>query len=69
MKLNESILRNLKESYDLGNVVYDAIDDLSRLKEMIKDGKLADNEAIIKEIDNILERIKENADEAWEDEK
>lgn len=65
MKLNESILRNLKESYDLGNVVYDAIDDLSRLKEMIKDGKLADNEAIIKEIDNILERIKENADEAW----
>ena len=65
MKLNESILRNLKESYDLGNVVYDAIDDLSRLKEMIKDGKLADNESIIKEIDNILERIKENADEAW----
>ena len=65
MKLNESILRNLNESYDLGNVVYDAIDDLSRLKEMIKDGKLADNEAIIKEIDNILERIKENADEAW----
>ena len=65
MKLNESILRNLKESYDLGNVVYDAIDDLSRLEEMIKDGKLADNEAIIKEIDNILERIKENADEAW----
>lgn len=65
MKLNESILRNLKESYDLGNVVYDAIDDLSRLKEMIRDGKLADNEAIIKEIDNILERIKENADEAW----
>lgn len=64
-KLSESILRNLKESYDLGNVVYDAIDDLSRLKEMIKDGKLADNEAIIKEIDNILERIKENADEAW----
>ena len=64
MKLNESILRNLKESYDLGNVVYDAIDDISRLKEMIKDGKLADNEAIIKEIDNILERIKENADEA-----
>lgn len=65
MKLNESILRNLKESYDLGNVVDDAIDDLSRLKEMIKDGKLANNEAIIKEIDNILERIKENADEAW----
>lgn len=65
MKLNESILRNLKESYDLGNVVYDAIDDLSRLKEMIKDGKLANNEAIIKEIDNILKRIKENADEAW----
>lgn len=65
MKLNESILKNLKESYDLGNVVDDAIDDLSRLKEMIKDGKLADNEAIIKEIDNILERIKENADEAW----
>ena len=65
MKLNESILRNLKESYDLGNVVYDAIDDLSRLKEMIKDGKLADNEAIIKEIDNILKRIEENADEAW----
>ena len=65
MKLNESILRNLKESYDLGNVVYDAIDDLSRLKEMIKDGKLADNEAIIKEIDNILKRIKENASEAW----
>ena len=65
MKLNESILRNLKESYDLGNVVYDAIDDLSRLKEMIKDGKLADNEAIIKEIDNILERINKNADEAW----
>ena len=65
MRLNESILRNLKESYDLGNVVYDAIDDLSRLKEMIRDGKLADNEAIIKEIDNILERIKENADEAW----
>lgn len=65
MKLNESILRNLKESYDLGNVVYDAIDDLSRLKEMIRDGKLANNEAIIKEIDNILERIKENADEAW----
>ena len=47
------------------NVVYDAIDDLSRLKEMIRDGKLADNEAIIKEIDNILKRIKENADEAW----
>lgn len=65
MKLNESILRNLNESYDLGNVVYDAIDDLSRLKEMIRDGKLADNEAILKEIDNILERIKENADEAW----
>lgn len=65
MKLNESILRNLKESYDLGNVVDDAIDDLSRLKEMIKDGKLANNEAIIKEIDNILERIKENANEAW----
>ena len=65
MKLNESILRNLNESYDLGNVVYDAIDDLSRLKEMIKDGKLADNEAIIKEIDNILERINKNADEAW----
>lgn len=65
MKLNESILRNLKESYDLGNVVYDAIDDLSRLKEMIRDGKLADNEAIIKEIDNILERINKNADEAW----
>ena len=65
MKLNESILRNLKESYDLGNVVYDAIDDLSRLKEMIRDGKLANNEAIIKEIDNILERINKNADEAW----
>lgn len=65
MKLNESILKNLKESYDLGNVVYDAIDDLSRLKEMIRDGKLADNEAIIKEIDNILERINKNADEAW----
>ena len=65
MKLNESILRNLNESYDLGNVVYDAIDDLSRLKEMIRDGKLADNEAIIKEIDNILERINKNADEAW----
>ena len=65
MKLNESILRNLKESYDLGNVVYDAIDDLSRLKEMIRDGKLADKEAIIKEIDNILERINKNADEAW----
>ena len=32
---------------------------------MIKDGKLADNEAIIKEIDNILERIKENASKAW----
>ena len=65
MKLNESILRNLKESYDLGNVVDDAIDDLSRLKEMIKDGKLASNEAIIKEIDNILKRIEENANEAW----
>ena len=65
MKLNESILNNLSESYDLGNVVYDAIDDLSRLKEMIRDGKLADNEAIIKEIDNILKRIEENANEAW----
>lgn len=65
MKLNESILKNLSESYDLGNVVYDAIDDLFKLKEMIRDGKLADNEAIIKEIDNILERIKENASEAW----
>jgi hypothetical protein len=65
MKLNESILKNLNESYDLGNVVYDAIDDLFKLKEMIRDGKLADNEAIIKEIDNILERIKENASEAW----
>lgn len=65
MKLNESILRNLKESYDLGNVVYDTIDDLFKLKEMIKDGTLADNEAILKEIDNILERIKENASEAW----
>ena len=64
-KLSESILNNLNESYDLGNVVYDAIDDLSRLKEMIRDGKLANNEAIIKEIDNILKRIKENADEAW----
>ena len=32
-KLSESILNNLNESYDLGNVVYDAIDDLSRLKE------------------------------------
>ena len=64
-KLNESILRNLKESYDLGNVVYDTIDDLFKLKEMIRDGKLVDNEAIIKEIDNILERIKENASEAW----
>lgn len=65
MKLNESILKNLNESYDLGNVVDDAIDDLSRLKEMIRDGKLSNNEAIIKEIDNILERIKENANEAW----
>ena len=65
MKLNESILKNLNESYDLGNVVYDTIDDLFKLKEMIRDGKLADNEAIIKEIDNILERIKENASEAW----
>lgn len=65
MKLNESILNNLKESYDLGNVVYDAIDDLSRLKDMIRDGKLVDNEAIIKEIDNILKRIEENANEAW----
>ena len=65
MKLNESILKNLNESYDFGNVVYDAIDDLFKLKEMIRDGKLADNEAIIKEIDNILERIKENASEAW----
>lgn len=65
MKLNESILKNLNESYDLGNVVYDAIDDLFKLKEMIREGKLADNEAIIKEIDNILERIKENASEAW----
>lgn len=64
-KLSESILNNLNESYDLGNVVYDTIDDLFKLKEMIKDGKLADNEAIIKEIDNILERIKENASEAW----
>lgn len=64
-KLSESILNNLNESYDLGNVVYDAIDDLFKLKEMIRDGKLADNEAIIKEIDNILERIKENASEAW----
>lgn len=65
MKLNESILKNLNESYDLGNVVYDVIDDLFKLKEMIRDGKLADNEAIIKEIDSILERIKENASEAW----
>lgn len=64
-KLSESILNNLNESYDLGNVVYDAIDDLFKLKEMIRDGKLADNEAIIKEIDNILERIKENASKAW----
>lgn len=64
-KLSESILNNLNESYDLGNVVYDTIDDLFKLKEMIRDGKLADNEAIIKEIDNILERIKENASEAW----
>lgn len=64
-KLSESILNNLNESYDLGNVVYDAIDDLFKLKEMIREGKLADNEAIIKEIDNILERIKENVSEAW----
>ena len=27
-KLSESILNNLNESYDLGNVVYDTIDDL-----------------------------------------
>ena len=64
-KLSESILNNLNESYDLGNVVYDAIDDLFKLKEKIKDGTLADNEAILKEIDVILERIKENASEAW----
>ena len=64
-KTSVNILNNLKESYDLGNVVYDAIDDLFKLKEMVRDGKLADNEAIIKEIDAILERIKENASEAW----
>lgn len=64
-KLSESILNNLNESYDLGNVVYDTIDDLFKLKEKIKDGTLADNEAILKEIDVILERIKENASEAW----
>ena len=64
-KLSESILNNLNESYDLGNVVYDTIDDLFKLKEKIKDGTLADNEAILREIDAILERIKKNASEAW----
>ena len=65
MKPSMNILRNLNESYDLYNVIYDAIDDLFKLKEMIKDGTLANNEAILKEIDNILERIKENTNNAW----
>ena len=65
MKPSMNILRNLNESYDLYNVIYDAVDDLFKLKEMIKDGTLANNEAILKESDNILERIKENANNAW----
>ena len=65
MKPSMNILRNLNESYDLYNVIYDAVDDLFKLKEMIKDGTLANNEAILKEIDNILERIKENTNNAW----
>ena len=65
MKPSMNILRNLNESYDLYNVIYDTIDDLFKLKEMIKDGTLANNEAILKEINNILERIKENTNNAW----
>ena len=65
MKPSMNILRNLNESYDLYNVIYDAIDDLFKLKEMIKDGTLANNEASLKEIDNILERIKENTNNVW----
>ena len=65
MKPSMNILRNLNESYDLYNVIYDAVDDLFKLKEMIKDGTLANNEAILKEINNILERIKENTNNAW----
>lgn len=65
MKLNESIMKNLKESYDMYNVVIDITSDLFKLKEMIHDGSLKSSEEIIKEIDNILAKAKENANDAW----
>lgn len=65
MKLNESIIKNLNESYDSWNVIEELMSSIENLKKLIDDGTFNDLRTVSKELELILKNAKENINDAW----
>lgn len=65
MNLYESVKKELKESYDMYNVVEDLTYRITLLRDQINTGVYKDLESISKELDSILKKAEENVHEAW----
>lgn len=60
---NES--ESLKESYDMLNVVDDALNNIERLKDRIDKGELTDVKDVSNELTIIINKIHRDIDRAW----
>lgn len=65
MNLYESVKKELKESYDMYNVVEDLTYRITLLRDQINTGVYKDLESVSKELDSILKNAEENVHEAW----
>lgn len=60
---NES--ESLKESYDMLNVVDDALNNIERLKDRIDKGELTNVKEVSTELTIIINKIHRDIDRAW----
>lgn len=65
MKLNESIIKNLRESYDTWNVIEEAHSSIENLiSNLEKNGDTVQTSVVIDALKSILKEIEDNAREA-----
>jgi hypothetical protein len=65
MKLNESIIKNLRESYDTWNVIEEAQSSIENLiSNLEKNGDTVQTSVVIDALKSILKEIEDNAREA-----
>lgn len=65
MKLNESIIKNLRESYDTWNVIEEAQSSIENLiSNLEKNGDTVQTSVVIDALKSILKEIENNAREA-----